>query len=197
MKKQKENYQIFSYIDKSWTLFLDRDGVINKKIENGYVTKWEEFEFLPGALNAMNILSSIFGKIIIITNQRGIARGLMREKDLYVIHKNMVNIFQKYSINITKIYYCPHDYKDNCKCRKPQTGMIEQALKDFNDIDLKKSIFVGDSEIDILTAKNAGILSVLVGTNTGKNLNIKPDFYFNNLFDFVLKIKKDLNKDIV
>lgn len=189
MKEQKENYQLFSEIDKGWTLFLDRDGVINKKIENGYVTKWEEFKILPGVIDAMSILSSLFGKIIIVTNQRGIAKGLMSEIDLKIIHNNMINIFQKNSIHITKIYYCPHDYRDNCNCRKPKTGMIEQALKDFSDINLKKAIIVGDSATDILMAENAGLLSVLINDSENINLDTKPTFYFKSLLDFASTLK--------
>ena len=108
-------------IDKSWTLFLDRDGVINKKIEGDYVRNWEQFKFLPRVIESLKILSNIFGKIIIVTNQRGIGKGLMTERDLHIIHYNMITILKKENIRISKIYYCPHDYeKEVCNCRKPK-----------------------------------------------------------------------------
>lgn len=186
MREPEKNLRSF-LIDKSWTLFLDRDGVINKKIENGYVTKVEEFEILPGVIEALRILRSTFGRLIIVTNQRGISRGFMTERDLFSIHEYMLSIFKTQSIFIDRIYFCPHDEKDNCNCRKPKTGMIEQAIKDFKDIDIKKCILVGDSYTDILTAKKMNIISVLVGGDT-KNNNIDADFYFDNLLEFALAI---------
>lgn len=104
-----------------------------------------------------------------------------------MIHEYMLSIFKTQSIFIDRIYFCPHDEKDNCNCRKPKTGMIEQAIKDFKDIDIKKCILVGDSYTDILTAKKMNIISVLVGGDT-KNNNIDADFYFDNLLEFALAI---------
>ncbi len=187
MREPRRNLQRL-LIDKSWTLFLDRDGVINRKIENGYVTKIEEFEILPGVIEALRILRSVFGRIIIVTNQRGIARGFMTEKDLFSIHEHMLNVFEKHSIFIDRIYFCPHDEKDNCNCRKPKTGMIQQAIKDFRDIDLKKSIMVGDSHTDILTAKNMNIISVFIRYNNNYS-HIDADFYFDSLLEFALAIR--------
>ena len=112
------------------TLFLDRDGVINKKIEGDYVKNWSQFEFLPNVIDALKILNNLFDRVIIVTNQRGIGRGLMSEKDLENIHNQMLSIFRKEGIKIDKIYYCPHDYeKEICSCRKPQIGMALQAKK--------------------------------------------------------------------
>lgn len=123
MKEQKKSLKHLN-IDRKWALFLDRDGVINKKIENDYVRNWEQFEFLPGVLEALKILSDIFGRIIIVTNQRGIGRGFMTEKDLEYIHRNMLNIFEASGIKVDAIYYCPHDYeREICNCRKPDMGM--------------------------------------------------------------------------
>ncbi|MEZ0322735.1 MAG: HAD family hydrolase [Hydrogenothermaceae bacterium] len=166
MKKQKEILKDLK-IDKTWTLFLDRDGVINKKLEKDYVKSFDEFEFLPGVIDALKILSSIFGKIIIVTNQRGIGRGLMSEKDLENIHLHMLNILNHHNITITKIYHCPHDYeKEECNCRKPKIGMALMAKKDFPDIDFSKSIMIGDSISDIDFGKNAGMISILINENS-------------------------------
>lgn len=164
------------------TLFLDRDGVINKKMEGDYVRNWEQFEFLPNVIEALKILNTLFDRIIIVTNQRGIGRGLMTIKDLEDIHKNMIKIFLKHDIKIDKIYYCPHDYeKEICNCRKPKIGMALQAKEDFPDIDFRNSIMVGDSFSDIKFGKNAGMKSFLLG-------NEEADF--KDLYDFALNCNK-------
>ena len=166
------------------TLFLDRDGVVNKKIENDYVRNWEQFEFLPNVIEALKILNSLFDRIIIVTNQRGIGRGLMSEKDLEDIHKNMLSVLNKEGIKIDKVYYCPHDYKkETCNCRKPKIGMALLAKKDFPDIDFRDSIMVGDSLSDIEFGKKAGMKSFLIG-------NKKADF--KDLYHFAMNIKNML-----
>jgi len=165
------------------TLFLDRDGVINKKRENDYVRKWEQFEFLPNVIEALKILNDFFDRIIIVTNQRGIGRGLMTEKDLDDIHQKMLSFLTKEEIKIDKIYYCPHDYKKEiCNCRKPDIGMALQAKNDFPDIDFKKSIMVGDSLSDIEFGKKVGIKSFLIGEKGS----------FKDLYDFVINLTINL-----
>jgi len=128
----------FLRIGKDWTLFLDRDGVINKKRERDYVRNWSQFEFLPGVFEALKNFTKIFGKVIIVTNQRGIERRLMTEEDLQDIHSKMVEEFLKYNIPIHGIYYCPHDYeKEECNSRKPKIEMALQAKKIFLILILK------------------------------------------------------------
>jgi len=188
MREQKRNLRTLK-IDSEWTLFLDRDGVINKRIENDYVRKWEQFEFLLGVIDAMKELSSIFNRIIIVTNQRGIGKGLMTEDDLKNIHNNMLKAFLKNGIKIDGIYHCPHDYeKKICDCRKPKIGMALQAKQDFPEIDFKKSIIVGDSEADMRFGKNLGMISVLIGTNS--NLSSCADFCFGTLYEFSIFLKR-------
>lgn len=176
-----------SNIDKTWTLFLDRDGVINKKLENDYVKSWKEFEFLPNVIEALKILRSIFGKLIIVTNQRCIGRGIITEKDLENIHFNMLNVLEKHGIKIDKIYHCPHDYeKEMCECRKPNPGMLYKAKIDFPEIDFTKSIVVGDSFSDLDLGINANIMPVLLSNCTQniiiyKNLQI---YCFKSLYDY-------------
>ena len=182
MRKPKEILKNLN-IDKTWTLFLDRDGVINKKIEGDYVRRWEQFEFLPNVIEALKILKNFFGKIIIVTNQRGIGRGLMTVEDLEVIHANMISIFEKHNIKIDKIYYCPHDYeKEVCNCRKPNIGMALQAKKDFPQISFEKSIMIGDSISDVEFGLKLNMISFLVGSNE------KSDF--KSLYDFALYLKR-------
>jgi len=152
-------------IDKTWTLFLDRDGVINKLIEDGYVKSWGNFEFLPGVLEAIRLLSQIFGKIIIVTNQRGISRKLVTTEDLDEIHALMLKEIENAGGRIDKIYYCPHLVEDDCDCRKPKTGMPLQAKKDFPGIDFSKSVIVGDSRNDMEMGQRLGMTTVFIGTS--------------------------------
>ncbi len=144
-------------------LFLDRDGVINKK-RNDYVKDVEEFEFLPHVFEAIKHMKDLGFLIIVITNQSVVNRNIISEKKLKEIHDYMVNTLNKNSCKITKIYYCPHHPNEHCKCRKPNVGMIQQALNDFS-IDLSKSILIGDSVTDIETAKKMKIKSILIKPN--------------------------------
>jgi len=178
----KEQNLKFPKIDKEWTLFLDRDGVINEKIENGYVLNIQMFKFLDNVLPAFPILSQIFGKIIVVTNQRGIGKNLMSIEDLESIHRFMLREIQKAHGRIDAIFYCPHDYeKEECNCRKPKIAMALKAKAMFPDIDLKKSIVVGDSKSDMEFAKNIGAIGVCIGENISGDFDI---FYFRDLKAF-------------
>jgi len=170
-------------IDKGWTLFLDRDGVINYKIENDYVKNWSQFKFLPDALIAIKGLSKIFDKIIIVTNQRGIGRGLMTEEDLWEIHRAMLIGISKAGGKIDKIYYCPCDIDDNSRCRKPNIGMALKSKKDFPEIDFSKSIMIGDSLSDMEFGKKSGMLTINISKNLKHNSTMdNVDFVFKDLF---------------
>jgi histidinol-phosphate phosphatase family protein len=144
------------------TLFLDRDGVINMKLDGRYVRNFEEFEFMPGAELAIANLSKIFKRILVVTNQQGIAKGIMSAEDLNSLHKNMLQQLKITGGVIEKIYYCPHLAAESCKCRKPNTGMIEQAIIDFPDIENENSYLVGDSDSDITTGNEMGLITVKV-----------------------------------
>jgi len=171
--------------DKSWTLFLDRDGVINEKRENDYIKNWNEFVFIPGALKALLILASLFENIIIVTNQRGVGKGLMTEKELLSIHGKMLQIVNQNAGRIDKIYYCidTSEYSYN---RKPNIGMGIQAKKDFPKINFTKSIMIGDSITDMEFGKNLGMTTIYID----KKENIVEfsrliDFRFSSLIDVV------------
>lgn len=155
--------QFPDYIDKEWTLFLDRDGVLNTRIVDDYVKKWEDWEWLPRVLESMPDLARIFGKIVIVTNQRGIARGLYSEKDLKKIHAKMLSEIKQAGGRIDGIYFCPHDIDDECDCRKPKPGMLLQAAQDHKRIDLKKSILVGDSISDMKAAYALNVNAIFIG----------------------------------
>ena len=144
------------------TLFLDRDGVINKKLEGKYVRNFSEFEFISGALDSISKLSNLFNRILIVTNQQGIAKGIMSEADLNTLHTQMQDRIEKLGGKINKIYYCPHLKDMNCMCRKPKSGMIEQAIIDFPEINIKNSYLIGDSDSDIKAGKRMNLNTVKV-----------------------------------
>jgi histidinol-phosphate phosphatase family protein len=134
--------------------------VINRKAPEGeYVTSWEEFEFLPGALEGLALLAAAPPKVIIATNQRGIARGRMTEEDLSDIHRRMLEAVGEAGGRIDGIYFCPHE--EGCGCRKPETGMFEAAASRF-DLRLPRTAVVGDSPSDMLAASRIGAVGVLV-----------------------------------
>lgn len=151
--------------DRSWTLFIDRDGVINRKRDNDYVKSLNEFIFIPGSLVGLRVLSHIFGRLVIVTNQRGIGRGLMTDTALHEIHAHMLREIEAAGGKIDQIYYCPHlEENDHKGWRKPKIGMALQAQIDFPEIDFTKSIMVGDAISDMQFGRNAGMYTVWIST---------------------------------
>ncbi len=159
--------------DPSAALFLDRDGVIHKEI--GYLFQPEQVQFLPGIFDLCRAAVGLGYKIIIITNQSGIARGLYSEADFHALMVWMVEQFAYHQIKVTGYYFCPHHpdhgtgtYRKECPDRKPQPGMLLQASRDHN-IELKRSIFIGDRCSDMQAGKTAGIgkLILLTGPASG------------------------------
>lgn len=172
-------------VDQEWTLFLDRDGVINRRLPDEYVTKWAEFEFLPNALAALSRLAKQFGVIVIVTNQRGIGSGLMTETDLADVHGKMLETIRQSGGRIDGIYYCPHDHIARCDCRKPAIGLALRAKGDFPSVDFMRSIMVGDSASDMDFAQNARLHKVWVGPASEKAC-AAPDFTYSSLDEFSL-----------
>lgn len=179
-------------IDKTWTLFLDRDGVINLHYPNDYVKHWSEFYFLEGALDALNALSLQFKRILIVTNQQGVGKGLMKKSDLEHIHAEMLKEVRKYGGRIHAIYAATDLVADDHKgMRKPGIGMAKQAKKDFPEIDFKKSIIVGDSVSDMLFGRNAGMKTVFIGDEhklKGQETEL-IDFYCESLGTFAKEVQ--------
>ncbi len=171
-------------IDKSWTLFIDRDGVINKRLPDDYVKSWSEFEFLPGVLESFKIFSGKFGKIIVVTNQQGVGKGLMTEEKLKDIHNNMIHEIEKHGGRVDAVYYCTDLKNKKNNCRKPSIKLFENAISDFPGISPEKSIMAGDSASDIEFGKNAGIFTVSIG-----NDKIDADLSFGSLKEFADYIK--------
>jgi len=134
-------------------VFLDRDGTISRDVP--YCSRPEDFELLPGAAEGIKLFNEHGFKVVVVTNQSGIARGYFTEKMLAEIHDKMITQLAEHGAHIDAIYYCPHHPDDNCDCRKPRPKMVLQAATDL-DIDLSQSYVVGDSEMDVELAKLAG-----------------------------------------
>lgn len=163
--------------------------MINKNPkEHDYIKNWAEFEFMPGIIDVVRELNKKF-LVVVVSNQRGIVRGLMSEKDLEEIHKKMKEKFLEHGAKIDAIYFCPHDIEDNCSCRKPKPGMLLQVAKDLN-IDLKNSYMIGDSISDIEAGKNAGCKAILLNNiDFAEKHKIKPDFLIKNISEIIKIIK--------
>ena len=175
-------------IDKTWTLFLDRDGVLNKKIDDDYVRNWEQFEFLPGVKEALKDLAQIFHRIIIVTNQRGVGRGLMSLEALNAIHENLGFEVAASGGRIDAIYFCPDVSDEGSTHRKPQPGMALDAQKQFPEIDFTKSIIVGDSASDMQLGENLNMKKVLISHKIKGN----PDLIFPALIEFSTELKSNI-----
>jgi D-glycero-alpha-D-manno-heptose 1-phosphate guanylyltransferase len=161
-------------VDKSWTLFLDRDGVINVERLGEYVLNWKEFIFSEGVLSIFRKLSETFGRVIIVTNQRGITKGLMTEQDLLEIHREMIREVESAGGRVDRIYYCM-DRENTSFNRKPNPGMAYEALIDFPDIDPAKSIMVGNKPSDMRFGRSAGFHTVFVTTTNPDQEFPHPD----------------------
>lgn len=172
-------------IDKSWSLFLDRDGVINKRLPGAYVGSVKEFEFLNGSVEAIKIFSALFGAIVVVTNQQGIGKGLMTEDELEMIHNHMIQEVQNAGGRIDKVYHSPFLKSLNHFTRKPSVGMGLLARKDFPDIKFKKSIMVGDSLTDMIFGKQLKMRTVFIGDPLfAKHNENLIDFVFPDLLTF-------------
>ena len=172
-------------IGKEWTLFLDRDGVINYEKKDDYIRNWDEFKFYEGVKEALKTFANKFGKVFVVSNQRGVGKGLMTEEDLSRIHFNMQQEIESAGGRIDGIYYCT-DIDPINPYRKPNPGMAHAAKEDFPVIDLNRSIIVGNKPSDMLFGKNAGIYSVYIASTHPETPFPHPDIdlRFNTLADF-------------
>ena len=176
-------------ISKDWTLFLYRDGVINVEQKNDYVRNWEMFKFSDNSIRSFSILNEYFNRIIIVTNQRVVEKKIMSIDSLHEIHQNMKASIQHSGGKIDKIYFCTSLSNDDPN-RKPNPGMAFQAKNDFSDIDLSKSIIVGNSSSDMQFGRNAGMFTVFVNNADPKPVNDElVDLYVLNLYRFAKFLK--------
>jgi len=177
-------------IDNSWTLFLDRDGVINFERNNDYVKSWEEFKFYDESIKALPLLAAKFKTIVITTNQKGVGKGIMTEESLQTIHHNMVGEIVKLGGRIDHIFYCT-DLDNDSINRKPQPGMALQAKEKFPSIDFTRSIMVGNRTSDMEFGRNAGLHTVFLATTHPETAypNDLIDYRFNHLLEFANAIQ--------
>jgi histidinol-phosphate phosphatase family protein len=173
-------------------VFLDRDGTINEEVN--YLSKIEQLEILPNSAKAIKFLNENDFKVIVITNQSGVARGYFSKERLEDINSHLEGELAKDGAQIDAIFYCPHHPDEGCACRKPKPEMIERAKRKF-DLDLSSSFIVGDTINDLETGYNVGCKTVLVLTGYGKrelkeqkNWSLSPDFIAKDLLDAVIWI---------
>lgn len=177
-------------LGREWTLFLDRDGVINRQIKGDYVRHWDQFEWIPGSQEAIAGLSALFGWVFIATNQQGVGKGLMTGEAVEEIHDRLIQGVERAGGRIDRIYYCPALVQANAPCRKPEIGMALQAQMDFPGVDLRHSIMVGDSETDIGFGRKAGMKTVLITraaeNQFGEDLRVTDLLHFYHLLKAVI-----------
>jgi len=183
--------EILLQANKGWTLFLDRDGVVNLEKENDYIRMPSEFFFLDHVPEAMAIFARLFGEIFIVTNQKGVAKGLMTEEDLQDIHRYMLKSVQQAGGRISKVYYCTAA-DDNHPNRKPQTGMAFQAKADYPEIDFSTSIMVGNTLSDMAFGRAAGMYTVFI--QSSKPMPELPHLAIDAVFPSLYLLAKALQK---
>ncbi|GGA85955.1 D-glycero-alpha-D-manno-heptose-1,7-bisphosphate 7-phosphatase [Puia dinghuensis] len=175
----------FQQIDASWTLFLDRDGVINIEKENSYIFHYGEFVFYEGVPEALRRCAAVFGHIVIVTNQRGVGKGMMTAGDLQDIHEKMVAEIELAGGRISRIYYAD-SLDDAHPLRKPQPGMAHAAQRDLPGVDFARSIMVGNNLSDMEFGRNAGMYTAFLTTTSPEQPLPHPaiDMAFPSLADF-------------
>ncbi len=176
-------------MDKRKVIFLDRDGVINRKApEHAYIYEWEKFEFLPGAVEAIRKCSKAGYLVIVVSNQRGIARGIFTHSQADGLHAKMCRELKKEGAEIYRVYICPHE-NGACECRKPKPGLFLQAEQELLQerqikIDKDGSWMIGDAKTDILAGRTYGVHTVWIGAEEGRLADMTAD----SLLDAVNKI---------
>jgi D-glycero-alpha-D-manno-heptose 1-phosphate guanylyltransferase len=183
-----------SLINSHWTLFLDRDGVINQEKKDDYILNWREFQFYDGVKEAFQQFSHTFGNIFIVSNQRGVGKGLMTEADLSSIHQHMQKQIETAGGRVDKIYYCTSTDNKHPE-RKPNPGMAFRAKRDYPSIDLSKSIIIGNKGSDMLFGRNAGMHTAFVRTTNPYLPLPHPDIdiAFDSLSDFAKALHNSQN----
>jgi D-glycero-D-manno-heptose 1,7-bisphosphate phosphatase len=169
-------------------VFLDRDGVINRKAPEGlYITRWEEMDFLPGVAEAIALLNRADFRVIVISNQRCVAKGLVTVSEVESMHRRMCDHLARAGAMIDAVYYCPHELQPVCSCRKPAPGMLLEAAL-AHDIELAASWMIGDSDIDVEAGRKAGCKTALLGKDgTADN---QPDVVAPSLLGAIDRIMR-------
>ena len=177
-------------IDPTWSLFLDRDGVINERIFGGYITDPSSFVFLDGTKEAIKSLSRLFHRVIVVTNQQGIGKGIMTERNLLEIHTYMHDQIHISGGKIDKSYFAPNLKGAEDDIRKPHSGMAVLAKMEFPEIDFKRCVMVGDTDTDIEFGKNLGMKTVRIKTK--EPIGLEADLTVGSLFEFAKMITHEI-----
>ncbi len=174
-------------------IFIDRDGVINVDLIGDYIKSWGEFRFEAGALEALRLLTDEGYEIIIISNQAGVGDRIFSDAALRDVHSRMIAAMEQEGIKIRSAYYCLHGKNEGCKCRKPELGLFEEAVKDIPFLKAK-TFFIGDKKTDIEAGKKFGLKTAFVRTGHGRNDEklltpaCKPDILADHVLESVKKI---------
>jgi histidinol-phosphate phosphatase family protein len=188
LDKKSEKFQDINKI----AVFLDRDGTICKDVH--YMSSPDQLELLPGVVEGISLLNSLGLKVIIVTNQSGIARGYFTEEALNEIHQKMLKMLSEGGARIDGIYYCPHHPNEGCECRKPKIGLLLKAAQDFK-LDLKNCFMIGDKCIDVQAGRNAGCTTILIpSTETEKEIIPQPDYIAANFYEAAKIIERLLKE---
>ena len=149
-------------------IFLDRDGVVNEKVPEGsFVTRWDDFHLLPGVPEAIARLNRAGMRVLVVSNQRGVALGRYSPEDVAAIHARLQQELAAHGAHVDAFYFCPHD-RDMCDCRKPLPGMFEQARRDYPQIEAAASAIIGDSASDIEFGKRLGMRTIFIEGDPAK-----------------------------
>ncbi len=175
----------FKNIDQTWSLFLDRDGVINQRRYNDYVKSWDEFIFLENVPETIARCSRFFKHVFVVTNQQGIGKGIMTEAQLLTIHHQMQQSIVEAGGKLDGVYFCPALAQSGDSCRKPETGMALKAKADYPAVDFTKCIMVGDSNSDIQFGKKAGMKTVFIDHGDGIQLTEEADAIIHGLKEVI------------
>ena len=169
-------------MEKTKVFFIDRDGVINKEI--GYLHEIAKFEFIDGVIESLKYIQNKGFKIIIITNQSGIGRGMYSREKFLELNKWMIDFLSTQGVKILDVFYCPHSPEERCTCRKPLPGMFLEAIKKY-DIDIEMSWSIGDKETDIQAAKSSGISNTILVKSGHKinERNSRASYILESIYD--------------
>jgi len=169
-------------MEKTKVFFIDRDGVINKEI--GYLHEIAKFEFIDGVIEALKYIQNKGFKIIVITNQSGIGRGMYSREKFLELNKWMIDFLSTQGVKILDVFYCPHSPEERCTCRKPLPGMFLEAIKKY-DIDIEMSWSIGDKETDIQAAKSSGISNTILVKSGHKinERNSRASYILESIYD--------------
>ncbi|HSV89182.1 MAG TPA: HAD-IIIA family hydrolase [Bacteroidales bacterium] len=178
--------------DNEWTLFLDRDGVLNRRLPGGYVKNPEDFVWIDGVLNSLSYFSGVFGRLIVVTNQQGIGKGLMSSNDLENIHQKMLNDVKSAGGRIDKVYFCSDLENSGSFYRKPMIGMGLKAKRDFKEIDFRKAVMVGDTLSDMRFGRRLKMKTVFISDDISivRSHPYYIDFRFGCLAEFAEFIRQ-------